>query len=305
MGVETGNMPGNQTQFELFERERPRTVDQLLLGTSSWTGEGWVGTFYPAGCRSADFLRFYAGKFPTVEIDSTFYRVPAANTARQWRERTPEGFLFAAKVPQVITHQKVLIDADADLREFLSVMDLLGDRLGPILLQFPYFSRQKFRDLDCFLERLQPFLDRVPKAYQWAVEIRNKNWLTEKLYSALREQGAALALVDHSWMPRPHEYFEAGDAVTANFSYIRWIGDRKAIEEQTTRWDRVILNREAEMAEWMRVILQLLERRGRIFGYFNNHWQGHAPGSIELFEELLRKFASCARGTDPAGAAGA
>lgn len=297
-------MSTSDPQLDLFHPNRfegaPRDSEQVLLGASSWTGEGWVGSFYPAGCRSADFLPFYAANFGTVEIDSTFYRTPSANTVKQWKQRTPDGFLFAAKAPQVITHEKTLIGADSEIRGFLSVMDLLGDRLGPILLQFPYFNRQRFPNVECFLERLEPFLDRLPAERQWAVEIRNKNWLGEKLYSALRQRGMALALVDHAWMPRPHEYFEAGDPVTANFSYIRWIGDRKGIEQQTTRWDRVILNREREMEEWMRVVQQLIQRRGRIFGYFNNHWQGHAPGSIKLFQALFQKSRTEIAGANPA-----
>jgi hypothetical protein len=96
----------------------------LLLGTSSWTGDGWVGSFYPAGSQAADFLPYYAQRFPTVEIDTTFYRIPMAKTVEQWRDRTPKGFIFAAKVPQVVTHQKVLVDTESDLQAFVGVMDL-------------------------------------------------------------------------------------------------------------------------------------------------------------------------------------
>ena len=129
---------------------------QLFLGTSSWTADGWVGSFYPKGTKPVDFLQYYSRHFNCVEIDSTFYRIPTAKTAEQWRERTPKGFVFAAKAPQVITHQKVLVDADDDLKQFLGVMDVLGDKLGPILWQFPYMSRQRFRGLGFFLERLEP-----------------------------------------------------------------------------------------------------------------------------------------------------
>jgi uncharacterized protein YecE (DUF72 family) len=148
-----------------------------------------------------------------------------AKTVEQWRDRTPKGFIFAAKVPQVVTHQKVLIDTESDLKAFLGVMDLLGDKLGPLLLQFPYFNKKAFRGVGFFIERLVPFLKTLPKRYKWAVEVRNKGWLSEKMYSVLRQHGVALALVDHAWMPRPHEYFEMGDPVTADFTYIRWLGD--------------------------------------------------------------------------------
>jgi uncharacterized protein YecE (DUF72 family) len=283
-------MSETQHQLSLFAGEASPGDNQLFLGTSSWTGEGWVGSFYPAGSKPADFLPFYARHFRTVEVDSTFYRIPAANTVKQWRERTPKGFIFAAKVPQVITHEKVLVDAERDLKDFLDVMDLLGDGLGPLLLQFPYFNKHKFRGLGFFLKRLQPFLDNLPRQYQWAVEIRNKTWLSEKLYSVLRQHGVALALVDHAWMPRPQEYFEAGDPVTANFSYIRWIGDRKGIEEKTQHWDHVIIDREDDMRIWIPIIHQILKRRIQVMGYFNNHYAGFAPGSIKLFNEMWEKL---------------
>ena len=126
---------------------------------------------------------------------STFYRIPSAKTVEQWRERTPQGFIFAAKVPQTITHEKVLVGAESDLEAFLRVMDTLGDKLGPLLLQFPYFNRQKFRGVGFFLERLETFLAELPKRYQWVVEVRNRNWLSEKLYSVLRRHKVALAEV--------------------------------------------------------------------------------------------------------------
>jgi uncharacterized protein YecE (DUF72 family) len=260
---------------------------RLRLGTSSWTGEGWVGSFYPANTKPQDFLSIYSSEFDTVEIDSTFYRVPSAKTVEQWRERTPKGFTFTAKVPQLITHEKMLLDAEDDLKAFVKVMDLLGDKLGPLLLQFPYFNKQKFRGVGFFLERLEPFLKQLPKDHQWVVEVRNKNWLSEKLYSVLRRHGVALALVDHAWMPRPRELFETGDPITAEFTYIRWLGDRKHIEEITTVWNKLVIDRTAEMEEWLPAIEKLLKRRLTIYAYFNNHYAGFGPASARAFSEML------------------
>jgi uncharacterized protein YecE (DUF72 family) len=191
-----------------------------------------------------------------------------------------------------VTHQKVLIDAESDLSASLGVMDLLGDKLGPLLLQFPFFNKIAFRGLGFFIERLVPFLKALPKGYKWAIEIRNKGWLSERLYALLRGYSVALALVDHAWMPRPHEYFEMGDPVTAPFAYIRWLGDRKGIEEQTTRWERIIVDRRQEMEEWIPIIGKLLDRRIQVMGYWNNHYAGFAPGSIEQFMQMMRKSES-------------
>jgi uncharacterized protein YecE (DUF72 family) len=109
----------------------------ILLGTSSFTATGWNGSFYPRGMKPSDYLQFYAERFHTVEVDSTFYACPTASTVQNWNARTPEGFIFSVKVPQTITHDKVLVDCDADFSEFLETMDILGPKLGPNSLPIP------------------------------------------------------------------------------------------------------------------------------------------------------------------------
>src|SRR5437773_12080789 len=101
----------------------------VRLGTSSWSADSWVGPFYPAGTQPADFLAWYAKSFNTVEIDSTFYGMPSASTVESWKNKTPEGFVFAAKAPKVITHEKRLVGADEDLNAFLKVISGLGEKL--------------------------------------------------------------------------------------------------------------------------------------------------------------------------------
>ena len=120
--------------------------------------------------------------------------------------RLPTGFLLAAKVPQVITHEKVLQDCDEDLKHFLETMDLMGDKLGPLLFQFGYFNKTAFKSGTEFLARLEPFLKKLPKGYQFALEIRNKQWLTAEFFDLLREHKVAYALIDQAWMPRQARY---------------------------------------------------------------------------------------------------
>jgi len=260
-------------------------IPNLRLGTSSWSSDHWVETFYPAGTAPADFLPAYAQHFDTVEVDSTYYRTPSESMVRNWRARTPTGFLFAAKFPQAITHAKVLTDCREDLAEFLRIMTMLEDRLGPLLLQFPYFNRQTFARPEDFLARLAPFLDALPSGFSYAVEVRNKYWVGPRLLELLRKKNVALALIDHPWMTPVEQLIDRLDVVTANFVYIRWLGDRKSIEEMTKRWDRVIIDRQNEMRTWIPVVRQLLDRRLQIMGYFNNHYAGFAPGSVKRFYE--------------------
>jgi len=112
----------------------------LYLGTSSWSSADWDGVFYPKGMAASDYLSYYATRHRSLEVDATFYRVPSAAMMKKWRRDLPEGFLLAAKVPQVITHEKGLVDCEGDLAAFLAAMENLGDRLGPLLFQFPYYK---------------------------------------------------------------------------------------------------------------------------------------------------------------------
>lgn len=258
----------------------------LRLGTSAFTAAGWEGAFYPEGMKPADYLSHYAQQFSTVEIDSTYYRTPSAATVRGWEAKTPQGFLFAAKVPQTVTHEKVLVDCDKEFQEFVERMELLGEKLGVLLLQFPYFNKMAFASVDGFVERLRPFLKRLPRTVRFAVEVRNKTWLGAKLYDLLRDHNVALALIDHPWMPRPSQLFHGTDPVTADFTYVRWLGDRKGIEERTKTWNKTIVDRCSELREWANVCWKISGRGVPIFAYANNHYAGHAPETVRLFLEL-------------------
>lgn len=189
--------------------------------------------------RPKDFICHYASQFQTVEIDSTFYGTPSASTVTSWNEKTPGDFIFAVKVSQVITHEKVLVDCEPEFDKFIERMHLLSDKLGPMLLQFPKFDKWVLKGPDEFRARSQCFFKRAAdlNAGQFAVEVRNKDWLDAKLSDLLCEQNVALALTDTSFIPRPWEMKGALDLVTADFAYVRWLGNRKGMEEQTTTWD--------------------------------------------------------------------
>src|SRR6267378_4076872 len=148
--------------------ERPFSLPGILLGTSALTAAGWEGSFYPKGMRSSDFLSYYATQFATVEVDSTFYGFPSARTVNNWAARTPEDFTFCVKIPQVITHEKVLVNCDSEFEEFVKTMDILGPKLGPMVFQFPLFDRWKFPKQDSFLAVLTPFLKKLPADHKFA-----------------------------------------------------------------------------------------------------------------------------------------
>jgi uncharacterized protein YecE (DUF72 family) len=289
---------GEPTLFEmdkLYKAEnqnvrREYSEPGLYLGTSAFTATGWQGSFYPPGMQPREYLTHYAKTFRTVEVDSTFYATPSASTVTGWYEKTPPDFVFAVKVSQVITHDKALVDCDQEFDEFITRMNLLGDKLGPLVLQFPYFSRMQFKDVTEFVPRLRFFLNQIRSMpLKFVVEIRNRRWLDERFADVLREYGVALALTDTSFVPRPWEMEEPFDMVTADFVYVRWLGDRKAIESQTLVWDKTIIDRSEDLEKWVKLFRQFMHRDLKIYAYANNHYAGNGPGTVKLFWDILNR----------------
>jgi uncharacterized protein YecE (DUF72 family) len=190
-------------------------MNKIHIGTMGWSYNFWVGNFYPEGTKPNDYLTEYSKHFDTVEIDNTFYRIPNETSLAKWDTQTPSSFLFSAKFPQVVTHKKILQICENEEQFFLERISKLQSKLGPILLQFPpTFGPEK-------LTRLTDFLSTLPKSHMYAVEVRNKNLLNEKLYSVLRDNNIALTISTNPSLPQTEQ-------VTSNFAYIRWEGDRKS-----------------------------------------------------------------------------
>jgi uncharacterized protein YecE (DUF72 family) len=260
----------------------------LHLGTSSFTAKGWEGTFYPKKTSPRQYLTYYAKHFDTLEVDATFYAIPSLATVNGWNVKTPAHFRFALKAPRQITHERILVDAEPVLHEFLRVTEPLGPKLAIVLLQFPYFSRNAFSGGAEFLARLKPFVEDLPAQPRFAIEIRNKQWLLPAVLDLLHKHNIALTLIDHPFMPRPAEYAKT-DPITTDFTYIRWLGDRTEIEERTTTWDKTVVDRTRDLQEWAELCHIFLRRRVRIYGYANNHYGGFAPGTVRIFEKLMGK----------------
>jgi uncharacterized protein YecE (DUF72 family) len=169
-------------------------------------------------------------------------------------------------------------------------MDILGPKLGPMVFQFPLFDRWKFPKQDHFLTVLEPFLKKLPTDHKCVIEIRNKTWLDAKFADVLREHSVALALTDTSFMPRPWEMKEKFDLITSDFAYVRWLGDRKKIEKQTTTWDKAVVDRRADLNKWADLLWDLVNSKKirKIIAYANNHYAGHGPATVKQFWELWK-----------------
>jgi len=264
-------------------------VGEIRLGTSSFTADGWNGSFYPKGMKSADYLAYYSRRFDTVEVDSTFYGCPTIEAVRKWALKTPPGFIFSLKVPRTITHEKMLVDCGKEFEQFVTTVDVLDEKLGPMVFQFPFFNEEVFTTPVQFESRLKAFFRRLPRVsdYRFAVEIRNKYWLKPRLLDVLRENNVALVLQDQSWMPHPKE-LENYDLLTADFSYIRWLGNRKDIEKLTTTWNSTIIDRTNDLQTWVDVCEKIQKRGITQYVYANNHYSGFAPATVQLFRSLCK-----------------
>jgi uncharacterized protein YecE (DUF72 family) len=262
----------------------PRNV---YVGTSGWKYPDWLGSFYPADSKPQDMIHYYARYFRAVEIDSTYYTIPARSVVAEWKENTPPGFVFAAQVPGVITHQKVMKDCQHELTTFLNSVELLGDRLGPLLLQFPYFNRNTFASRAQFDKLLLPFLKTLPREFKFAVEIRNKNWISWDFLEILRDHSVAFVVIAQAWMPSIDVLARALDLLCGDFFYARFIGDRKEVKAQ--HWDNLSEDKTSELIVWIEELKKIADRASRTYAFFNNHYAGFAPGSVKLFHELWHK----------------
>jgi uncharacterized protein YecE (DUF72 family) len=163
----------------------------------------------------------------------------------------------------------------------------LGPKLGPVILQFPYFRKASGIDLAAFLGRLEPFLEILPDTPRFAVEVRNKTFLRPELLSLLKTRKTALVLVDHIWMPGPREYGRTEGLITADFVPIRLIGDRRGIEKVTTTWDRVVVDREERLQDWAALIRDALRKGLDVQAFANNHYAGFGPATARRLTELV------------------
>ena len=259
-----------------------------------------LGPFYPLGMPPGSFLAHYATRFDTVEVDSTYYAVPSARVVDGWAAKTPEDFLLCAKFPRDIVHcgkgarpdARLVLARDAvyDTRDrFLEVMGRVGSRLGPLLIQFPYFNRAGFPSAGPFLERLNDFLGDLPHdTLRYAVEIRNKAWLTKAYRDLLAKHDVGLVLVDQGWMPHGDEVEKKIDPVTSEDVYIRLLGDRKAIELITKTWEREVIDHGPGLARWSSLLVRMMDRDvKRVLVFVNNHFAGHGPATVRRLKAMF------------------
>lgn len=246
-------------------------MSNVYVGSMGWSYDFWKPSFYPKSLPSSDFLTYYSKQFNSVEVDNTFYRIPRSQTVLDWKRQTPPGFLFSLKFPRVITHVKVLWDCEEETRVFLERVDLLGEKLGALLLQFPATFKNEQLDL------LHSFLQDLPKGPRYVVEMRNPKLFNERLSSILRESKVALAWVEGAALPLI-------DEVTSDFIYVRWEGDRSKVNGTI---GKVELDKKADIRMWAEKFKHICNEKMLCFGYFSKYYSGFPPADVQEFNRNI------------------
>ncbi|MBC7564366.1 MAG: DUF72 domain-containing protein [Gemmatimonadaceae bacterium] len=249
----------------------------IRLGTQGWNYDAWLGSFYPSGTKAPDYLGVYSRAFESVEIDSTFYAIPAVRSVRGWAARVPDGFKFALKLPQEITHDNRLRES-ADLTAlFLDRARELDDKLGIVLIQLgPDFAPSELPALVSFLPTLPT------KEIPFAIEFRQRGWINDGVLALLREYNVALTLTDARWIPRK-QMLALAENPTSDTAYLRWMGPNRDF----TDYSHIQVDRTRELHAWANAITGLTERVKTIYGFVNNHFSGHSPESVRQLQRLL------------------
>ncbi|MDG6223662.1 MAG: DUF72 domain-containing protein [Candidatus Bathyarchaeota archaeon] len=244
---------------------------KIHIGTMGWSYDFWKNQLYSSSAKPENFLQEYCQHFNTVEVNSTFYRIPTIETIKKWMKQTKPDFIFSIKAPKKISHQKLAKDNPDYLDFFLSTISNFGTKLGPVLFQFPpSFTSANFGALTDFTSVLS-------KRFRYAFEIRNKSWYNEKFYSLLEQNKIALVLGDSPWINKLN-------MVTTDFTYFRWEGNRMQIKGTLGKVEK---ERTEDTQKWGKKIQQL-SNKTVIFGYFSKYYSGYPPTDAkQLLNYLL------------------
>jgi uncharacterized protein YecE (DUF72 family) len=230
----------------------------IWVGTSGYNYPEWRGTFYPEKFPTTKMLPYYAERFPTVEINNTFYRMPTEALVAGWSEATPEHFKLTLKAPKRITHDARLKDCGDATQRFLNVANTLGAKLGVLLFQLPPFAKKDLAVLDAFLATL-------PTGVRATFEFRNASWLDDEVYARLKEKNLALCVADSEKLSTPVE-------ITADYAYFR-LRDEGYQPADIERWARVIQEKTAGCSD--------------VFVYFKHEEKGIGPEFARLLMKAL------------------
>jgi uncharacterized protein YecE (DUF72 family) len=263
-------------------------IDQqkIRIGSCAWSFEDWRGIFYPHDLPESLWLQFYAGYFPTVEVDSTFHAVPAENSVRRWAEATPASFRFTCKLPRQITHICRLRDCAAELNSFLRAMEPLGPKLQVILIQLPPSLRPPEDK-----QALRKFLMQLPRDFRFAIEFRHAGWHRPQFIQLLEKYRICWVWADSTPLNErnlaPFEFLPC----TTDFLYLRLLGDYATKYDvhggHVQRYEKLLWKREAALESWSLKIERHLPDVRSVWAFAGNHFEGFGPGTCQRLAQRL------------------
>jgi uncharacterized protein YecE (DUF72 family) len=280
----------------------------LHIGTCSWKFPAWTGLVY-SGLPGTETLTEYAGRYGCVEIDQWYWSLfgadkvalPRARDVESYAAAVPEGFRFAVKLPDALTLTHLrpkggralvpnphFLSPDL-LRTFMSCLEPMRGKLGPLILQFGYLNRQMMASQGAFLERLGAFADGLPQGLTWCVETRNPAWLNGTHFRFLKERGLAHVFEQGYYMPPVAEVYAKHADALGGTCVVRMHGqDREGLEKRVGKdWSRIVTPRDAELAALVEPLKDMLSKRKNAWVFVNNHFEGCAPKTIERLREMM------------------
>ncbi len=298
-------------ELKLSKKYKP----YLKIGTCSWKYDSWKGLVYDPEKKYShyDYLTDYAKYYNTVEIDQWFWslfskgpKLPDAKDVRMYAESVPEDFVFTVKVPNSITLTNFYLKQSAGasgfanqpnpnfldvrlLKRFLEIMEPMKSRLGPLMFQFEYLNKKKMPSKEAFLEKLDDFFQKAPKGYDYAIETRNPNYLSDVFFDFLKAHNLGFVLIDGYYMPDISQVLSEHDIRTSEYSIIRLHGpDRQEIEERSgSLWGEIIEPKDEGLKTAATFIKKNVSAKITTYVNVNNHYEGSAPLTIE---RLLKKL---------------
>jgi uncharacterized protein YecE (DUF72 family) len=256
-------------------------VGKVLIGCSGWSYDDWKGVFYPSGLKQGDFFTYYSQIFYTNEINTTFYQIPVKWMVKGWVEKSPEDFVFSAKIPRIITHKNKLDIRECwqELEVYLDVMEPLieAEKMIAFLIQLPpsFNKEDHFPNLKEFIESWPT--NYLKESYNLVVEFRNKSWMNEEVFKYLQDKQLTYCGVIEPLLP------PRMDVTNSKLSYIRFHGFGKK------PWFDYLFS-EDQIQSYAEKIKEVIPKVDKIGIYFNNHFSGYAPkNSLMMMKKLDMK----------------
>ena len=238
---------------------------EIRIGTSGYHYQHWRGACYPAGTSASKMLEFYSRYFDTVELNNSFYRLPAKSAFDDWRNSTPPNFIFAVKASRFLTHNKKLKDPDVALQNFLPRIEHLGAKLGPVLFQLPPRWRVN-------LERLEGLLRVLPRTFRYVFEFRDSTWITPEANEVLKKSRSAFCIYELAGYHSPL-------TVTTDFAYVRLHGPDRGKYQGTYAEDH--------LRKWSQQIRNRAKTLKAVYVYFDNDQSGFAARNALTLKQML------------------